>query len=128
MPHRLGQLMRDVQFHPAALKELRSFPEDPRDRAGFLLFEVQLGKIPEGVEPLFRHKGHMIYEIKADDPVRHDTYRVMTLIDLPDGIYAIHAFQKKSKQGKETPQKELDLVRQRADWAIAESQRNRKAT
>lgn len=115
--------MRDIHFHPSAVKALRAFPENARDRAGFLLFEIQLGKISEGVEPLFRHKGHLIYEIKADDPVHRDTYRVMVLIDLPDGIYAIHAFQKKSKQGKETPQKEINLVRQRADWAISESQR-----
>ena len=113
--------MREAYFHPSALKEIRSFPETPQDIAGFLLFEIQLGKLPDGVEPLFRHKGHMIYEIKVDDPAHHDTYRVMVLIDLPEGIYAIHAFQKKSKQGKATPQKELDLVRQRADWAIEES-------
>jgi phage-related protein len=30
-----------------------------------------------------------------------------------DAVYVLHAFQKKSKRGLATPQKELDLVKQR---------------
>ena len=30
-----------------------------------------------------------------------------------DAIYVLHAFQKKSKKGIATPQKEVDLIRQR---------------
>jgi phage-related protein len=30
-----------------------------------------------------------------------------------DAIYVLHAFQKKSKKGIATPQKEMDLIRQR---------------
>lgn len=48
---------------------------------------------------------------------RHDTntYRAV----YTDVIYVLHAFQKKSKRGIATPQKDFDLIRRR----LAEAQR-----
>jgi phage-related protein len=40
-------------------------------------------------------------------------------VQFADVIYVLHAFQKKSKRGIATPQKELDLIRRR----LAEAQR-----
>jgi len=43
-------------------------------------------------------------------------------VQFADVIYVLHAFQKKSKRGIATPQKELDLIRRR----LAEAQRLRR--
>lgn len=32
---------------------------------------------------------------------------------LAGAVYVLHAFQKKSKRGRETPKKEIDLIRER---------------
>ena len=52
---------------------------------------------------------------------RHDTntYRAVYTVQFADVIYVLHAFQKKSKRGIATAQKDLDLIRRR----LAEAQR-----
>ena len=46
---------------------------------------------------------------------RHDTntYRAVYTTQSAGVIYVLHAFQKKSKRGIATPQKDIDLIRQR---------------
>lgn len=41
------------------------------------------------------------------------TYRAVYTVSIGDSIYVVHAFQKKSKAGIETPRTEIELVRQR---------------
>jgi phage-related protein len=43
-----------------------------------------------------------------------------------DAIYVLHAFQKKSKKGIATPQKDIELIRKRL--ADAEQDYNRRQT
>lgn len=42
-----------------------------------------------------------------------DTYRAVYSVKFRDVIYVLHAFQKKARKGRATPQKEIDLIRQR---------------
>jgi phage-related protein len=46
---------------------------------------------------------------------RHDTdpYRAVYTTRFPGRIYVLHAFQKKSKKGVATPQKEIELIKKR---------------
>ena len=46
-----------------------------------------------------------------------DTYRTVYTLTLSDAVYVLHAFQKKSKRGAATPQKDLNLIRQRLKQA-----------
>jgi phage-related protein len=48
-----------------------------------------------------------------------NTYRAIYTVQFADVIYVLHAFQKKSKSGIATPQKEIELIRRR----LAEAQR-----
>jgi phage-related protein len=52
-----------------------------------------------------------VVEIIAD----HDgnTFRAVYTVKFRGVVYTLHAFQKKSKRGIQTPQKELDLIKQR---------------
>ena len=52
---------------------------------------------------------------------RHDTntYRAVYTVQFTDVIYVLHAFQKKSKSGIATPQRDIELIRRR----LAEAQR-----
>jgi phage-related protein len=48
---------------------------------------------------------------------RGDTYRAVYTVRFATRIYVLHVFQKKSKRGIATPQKEMDLIRARLKWA-----------
>jgi phage-related protein len=42
-----------------------------------------------------------------------NTYRAVYTAQFAGHIYMLHAFQKKAKKGIATPQKDMDLIRQR---------------
>jgi hypothetical protein len=42
-----------------------------------------------------------------------DTFRAVYTVRLARSLFVLHAFQKKSKTGREAPQREMDLIRQR---------------
>ena len=48
---------------------------------------------------------------------RGDTYRAIYTVRFATKIYVLHVFQKKSKRGIATPQKEIELIRARLRWA-----------
>jgi phage-related protein len=46
-------------------------------------------------------------------PFRGDAFRVVYAVQLAEEIWVVHAFQKKSTQGIKTPQREIDLIKDR---------------
>jgi phage-related protein len=42
-----------------------------------------------------------------------DTYRVMYTVKIGDKVYILHAFQKKSKSGSETPKADIQIIIER---------------
>jgi phage-related protein len=63
------------------------------------------------VEALQGFGGRAVLEIVA--PHEDDAYRAVYTVRFHDAVYVLHAFQKKSKKGIATPQKEIELVKQR---------------
>jgi phage-related protein len=49
-----------------------------------------------------------------------DTYRAVYTVKLAGYVYALHAFQKKSKKGSKTPPGDIEKVRTRLKWAEAD--------
>jgi len=76
-----------------------------------------MGETDPAAKPLKGFGGASVMEIID----RHDTntYRAVYTVQFADVIYVLHAFQKKSKRGIATPQKEIDLICRR----LAEAQR-----
>ena len=48
-------------------------------------------------------------------PLRYasDAYRVVLAVQIGTRIYVLHAFQKESKKGVETPKRDVDLIKKR---------------
>jgi phage-related protein len=46
-----------------------------------------------------------------------DTFRAIYTVRFENVVYVLHAFQKKSKKGIQTPQREIDLIRRRYEQA-----------
>lgn len=91
--------------------DLRAFPEPVRRAIGHALYAAQQGETDPAAKPLKGFKGSSVMEIV--DRYDTDTYRAVYTTRFLDVIYVLHAFQKKSKRGVATPQKDIELVRQR---------------
>jgi len=91
-------------------KNLRGFPERAQKLIGDELELLQFGGIAKDTKP-FRRVGSGVLEIA----VRYDkdAYRTVVAVQVGKKIYVLHAFQKKSKRGIETPKQDVDLIRQR---------------
>jgi phage-related protein len=103
--------MRDVIFVGSSRDDLRRFPAEVRREVGFALETVQGGVKPDNAKPLKGFGGAGVQEIVAAD--EDGTFRVVHAVTLPDAVYVLHAFQKKSTRGIATAKREIELVRQR---------------
>ncbi len=90
---------------------VQEFPKDVRGIVGQALYAAQIGMKHHNAKPLKGFVGSSVVEIVAD--FDRDTYRAVDTVKLKDVVYALHAFQKKSKTGITTPKKEIDLIKQR---------------
>jgi len=97
------------------LKDLRRFPEEVRQVMGYALLQAQYGGKHIAAKPLKGHRGAGVMEIVDDHD--GDTYRVVYTVLLPDVVYALHAFQKKSRHGSATPKHDIQLVDARLELA-----------
>lgn len=95
----------------SSLKDLRGFPEEVKDEIGFALYQAQRGLTPRSAKPLKGFTGASVLEIVND--FQTDTYRAVYTVQFADAVYVLHAFQKKSKKGVETPKGEIELVKAR---------------
>ncbi len=78
---------------------------------------MQLGVNPKHGKSL-PQVGRGVREIRIADNKEAD--RVIYVASIGTRIYVLHAFHKKSKQGIETPPKEIDLARRRYRMLVGE--------
>jgi len=92
-------------------RDLMRFPREIRREVGFALYRAQLGRKHVKAKPLRGFGGAGVLEVVAD--FRGNTYRTVSTVKFVDVVYAIHAFQKKARQGRKTPKRDLDIIRER---------------
>ncbi|MGV1014140.1 MAG: type II toxin-antitoxin system RelE/ParE family toxin [Methyloceanibacter sp.] len=112
------QLPRDgrpVIFVGSAREDLRAFPADVRKVMGVALQTAELGGKHAIAKPLKGFHGASVLEIVDDHD--GDTYRAVYTTKLKGVIFVLHAFQKKSKRGRETPPRDLNLIKARLKQA-----------
>jgi phage-related protein len=96
--------MKPVEFIGDSLERLREFPEDARAEAGHALFSVQCGEDPADWKPM-KNIGPGVREIRIRDAA--GAFRVVYVATLPDAVYVLHAFQKKTPR---TSKSDIDLA------------------
>jgi len=89
---------------------LQNVPNARAEGLGVALFVVQLGGMPPSARP-WHGQGAGVYELV--DEHASGTYRCVFIVRFPEGIHVLHAFQKKSKRGRKTPQVDIALVETR---------------
>lgn len=99
--------MKDIVFIGGSGEDLRSFPTDARQRAGYQLYLVQMGLEPLDWKPM-ASVGPGCCEVRVR--TARDAYRVLYVASGGDAVYVLHCFQKKTRQ---TAKADIDLGRQR---------------
>ncbi|HEY9784847.1 MAG TPA: type II toxin-antitoxin system RelE/ParE family toxin [Candidatus Obscuribacterales bacterium] len=98
-------------------RRVQQFPKQTRCKAGDELYLVQIGAQPTDWRPM-PTIGPGAIEIRIHQPHEH---RIIYVATYPEGIYVIHAFEKKTRQ---TPQRELDIAR--ANYGDIQQQRQKE--
>jgi len=103
--------LRPVIWVGSSREDLREFPEPVQDHMGYALYVAQLGGKHRDTKTLSGFGGAGVVEVVKD--FRGDTFRAVYTVRFADTVYVLHAFQKKSKTGRETPRRDIELIRQR---------------
>jgi len=101
---------RRISWVKAALKEFGEFPDAVQRKILAALRFAAKGEKAETTKPM-KGLGSGIYEIAL--AYQGDAFRAVYAVQLGEDIWVIHAFQKKSKKGAETPKPEIDLIIER---------------
>jgi phage-related protein len=103
-------VLRPIVWLGNSKKSLREFPDGAQKLLGDELQLIQFGGMPKDAKP-FKGVGSGVLELA----LRYvsDAYRVVLAVQIGRRIYVLHAFQKKSKKGIETPKRDVDLIKKR---------------
>ena len=111
----MDEELKPVRWVGSSLKDLKSFPPQVQRDIGYALYAAQSGETDPAAKPLKGFGGASVMEIVA--PFAGDTWRGIYTVRFKGVVYVLHAFQKKSKRGIATPQKDIDLIHQRLSVA-----------
>lgn len=101
---------RPVSWLRPALKEFRTFPDEAQSICLTALTIAADGGKADLAKPMLG-LGSGVFEIAL--PFQGNAFRVVYALQIADEIWVLHAFQKKSTQGIKTPQREIDLIKDR---------------
>jgi phage-related protein len=103
--------LKPVIWIGSSLKDLREFPESVRDFMGYALYVAQRGAKHRSAKTLSGFGGAGVVEIIKDD--RGDTFRAVYTVRFAKAVYVLHAFQRKSRSGRETPRLDIESIKRR---------------
>jgi phage-related protein len=101
---------RPISWIKAALREFETFPEEARSVCLSALTIAAEGAKADIAKPMHGF-GSGVFEIAL--PFRGDAFRVVYAIQIANEIWVVHSFKKKSTQGRKTPQREVELIKDR---------------
>jgi len=103
--------LKPVIWVGSSRKDMRTFPEQVQDHMGYALYVAQRGGKHRDTKTLSGFGGAGVAEVVKD--FRGDTFRAVYTLRYAGAVYVLHAFQKKSKTGRETPRRDMELIMQR---------------
>ena len=118
-----GPTFKPVVWMGSSRKDYGAFPDLVKERMGYALFVAQQGGKHANAKPLRGYGGASVIEIVSDH--QGGTFRTVYTVRFAGVVYVLHAFQKKSKMGRETPKTEIELIDRRlreAEWVAKGTQ------
>jgi phage-related protein len=107
--------LRPLLWIASSKRDFVEMPDDVTDDFGHWLFQVQKGKVPKNAKALSGFGGAKIMELWKDNG--DGTFRAIYTVKYSDVVIILHAFQKKSKKGIETPKQDKELIHSRIKLA-----------
>ena len=92
-------------------KDFGEFPDEVKSEMGYALFIAQAGERHHRAKTLSAFGGAGVVEIVDD--YRGDTFRTVYTVRFETAVFVLHAFQKKSKQGRATPKPDIRMIERR---------------
>ena len=89
---------------------------------GVAINDAQNGEEHPRAKALKGFGGRSVLEVVDDED--GNTYRAVYAVRFAGVVYVLHAFQKKSKKGIETPKRDIEVVRTRLKSAEAHYREN----
>lgn len=105
-------MSKGIEFLGDSLEVIKGFPQETKVSMGYALHVAQEGGKVLYAKPL-KGIGGGSTVIEICDDCEGNTFRVMYTVKIGSKVYVLHAFQKKSKRGIETPKAELEIVKAR---------------
>ncbi len=118
---------KPLEFVGSSKDDLSEFPQEVKRSIGFALRAAQKGGKHPDAKPLKGFGGAGVLEVIAD--FDGDTFRAVYTVKFKGVVYVLHAFQKKSRKGIETPQAEIEKLKSRlrdAQALYAESEHEKE--
>ncbi len=100
-------IIKEIIWMGDSLRQIKSFPDNPRQDLGYSLRRLQDGKLPLSSRPM-QSIGPGVFELKTQD--KAVWYRVVYTARFNDKIYVLHSFIKKSAK---TSKNDLEVALQR---------------
>jgi phage-related protein len=103
----MDEVLQDVIWLGDSLQVLRNFPTGIKALLGGEIFRLQVGAVPRNFDSMVT-VGRGVRELRARD--RSGQYRAIYVARKREGIFILHAFQKKSRQ---TAKRDIEIARKR---------------
>jgi phage-related protein len=108
--------MKSLNWIGDTKRQVRNFPESARNEAGYQLWRIQMGRDPNDWKPM-PGVGAGVREVLIRDEA--GAFRVIYIARLPEAIYVLHAFQKKTQK---TEKRDIELATARLSAVLKERQ------
>jgi phage-related protein len=108
-------MKKDIWFIASSHGDLKELPNEVQKDIGFALYQAEIGGKSFFAKPLSGFSGAGVLEVVVDED--GDTFRAVYTVKLKHAVYVLHVFQKKSKSGIKTPQRDIDLIKSRLKLA-----------
>lgn len=103
--------MKALAWIGSSKKDLDNLPDGISHAFGYGLYLAQKGEKHTNSKPLKGFGSANIIELIEKD--ESGTYRAVYTIQMKNIVFVLHVFQKKSKHGIETPQQDIELIKNR---------------
>jgi phage-related protein len=100
-------MLKVLAFRGTALRDLQGFPPTARREAGWQLYQVQRGRMPDDYK-FMRSVGPGVLEIRISDEA--GAFRLIYVAKHEEKVFVLHCFQKKSMR---TSRADIELARTR---------------
>jgi phage-related protein len=118
------QELRSLRWIGSSKKDLLALPDEVQQIFGFALYHAQIGLLHPDAKPLKGFGSAGVIEIV--EACRGNAWRAVYTVRFAHAVYVLHCFQKKSKQGIETPSADMDLIRERLKLAESQAKGDRQ--